>query len=172
MELCALETKEGWEKGGDSGAAIVPGKPEESLLIKAVSYHDKDLAMPPAKKGGKLPEAAIAALTQWVRMGAPDPRVDAVKLGGMKADEAKTWWAFQPLPKADAASSPAGIDRFIQRELEACSIKPSAPADTRGNLESVGRARRRRNYAALHAHCQPRIAARDATIGRIPNRGR
>jgi len=71
----ALDTKAGWEKGGDSGPAILPGKPDESLLIKAVRYHDEDLAMPPQKKGGKLPDSAIAALTEWVKMGAPDPRV-------------------------------------------------------------------------------------------------
>jgi len=46
----ALDTRAGWQKGGDSGAAIVPGKPEESLLIKAVRYEDEDLAMPPKKK--------------------------------------------------------------------------------------------------------------------------
>src|SRR5471030_2577666 len=45
-----LDSREGWQTGGDSGAAIVPGKPEESLLIKAVGYHDKDLKMPPKKK--------------------------------------------------------------------------------------------------------------------------
>jgi mono/diheme cytochrome c family protein len=94
----ALDTKAGWEKGGKSGTTIVVGKPDESLLIKAVRYHDEDLAMPPQKKGGKLPDSAIATLTEWVKMGAPDPRVAVVKIGGMKADEAKTWWAFQPLP--------------------------------------------------------------------------
>ncbi|MFN0075552.1 MAG: c-type cytochrome domain-containing protein, partial [Prosthecobacter sp.] len=86
----ALDTKAGWEKGGDSGPAILPGKPDESLLIKAVRYHDEDLAMPPQKKGGKLPDSAIAALTEWVKMGAPDPRVAEAKLAGMKAAEAKS----------------------------------------------------------------------------------
>jgi len=127
----ALDTKAGWEKGGDSGPAILPGKPDESLLIKAVRYHDEDLAMPPQKKGGKLPDSAIAALTEWVKMGAPDPRVAEAKLAGMKAAEAKSWWAFQPLPKADAAPSTAKLNAFIQRELDAHSIKPSAATDRR-----------------------------------------
>lgn len=64
----ALDTKAGWKKGGDSGPAIVPGRPEESLLIKAVRYEDKELAMPPQKKGGKLPDSDIAALAEWVKM--------------------------------------------------------------------------------------------------------
>lgn len=68
-----LDTRAGWATGGDSGAAIVPGKVEESLLIRAVRYNDADLAMPPKKKGGKLPAADIAKLEQWVAMGAPDP---------------------------------------------------------------------------------------------------
>jgi hypothetical protein len=127
----ALDTKAGWEKGGDSGRAIVPGRPEESLLIKAIRYDDKDLAMPPEKKGGKLPDSAINALTEWVKQGAPDPRVAEARLGGMKADEANSWWAFQPLSKADASPSPAKIDAFIQRSLEARSLKPGAAADKR-----------------------------------------
>ena len=124
----ALETKAGWEKGGKSGTTIVLGKPDESLLIKAVRYHDEDLAMPPQKKGGKLPESAIATLTEWVKMGAPDPRVAVVKIGGMKADEAKTWWAFQPLPKADNSRT---IDEFIHAKLSEAKLQPSGPADPR-----------------------------------------
>ncbi len=128
----ALDSKSGWEKGGDSGAAIVPGKPEESLLIKAVSYHDKDLAMPPEKKGGKLPDDAIAALTEWVRMGAPDPRVAEAKIAGMNAAEAKTWWAFQPLPAPSAAPASAEqMDAFVDARLASEGVPAAPPADKR-----------------------------------------
>lgn len=58
-------------KGGDTGAAVVPGKPDESLLIKAVRYTDGSVKMPPK---GKLPAAAIADLEEWIKRGAPDPR--------------------------------------------------------------------------------------------------
>ncbi len=68
----SLEFRETMLKGGDTGPAIVPGKPEESLLIKAIGYGDADLQMPP--KGEKLSDAQIADLTAWVKMGAPDPR--------------------------------------------------------------------------------------------------
>src|ERR1700722_11676126 len=72
-----LDSKAGWEKGGDSGAPIVPGKPEESLLIKAVRWTDKDLRMPPEKAGGKLTDAEIADLEAWIKDGAFDPRSNA-----------------------------------------------------------------------------------------------
>src|ERR1700761_8020732 len=51
-----LGTKAGWEKGGDSGPAIVPGNPDKSLILQAVKYQDHDLQMPPEKSGGKMPD--------------------------------------------------------------------------------------------------------------------
>src|SRR5688500_7450056 len=63
-----LDSKAGWTKGGELGPVIVPGKPEESLLVRAVMYDDPDLQMPPK---GKLSQAEIDALVQWVKMGAP-----------------------------------------------------------------------------------------------------
>ena len=66
-----LDSKAGWQKGGDHGAVIKPGDVENSLLIKAVRRTDKELQMPPKHA---LETEEIAALEQWVRMGAPDPR--------------------------------------------------------------------------------------------------
>ena len=123
-----LDTRQGWEKGGDSGPAIVPGRPEESLLIQAVRYHDGDLEMPPKKKGGRLQDAVIADLVEWVRQGAPDPREAEAKIAGMGKAEAKSWWAFQPLPEADSTRS---IDDFIDAELAGAKITPAPPADPR-----------------------------------------
>ena len=54
-----LDTKAGWEKGGDGGTAIVPGNPEKSLLYTALTYADKDLQMPPSSSGGKLSEGIV-----------------------------------------------------------------------------------------------------------------
>src|SRR5712692_9890997 len=68
-----LDFKAGWERGGNRGTAIVPGDPDGSLLIRAISFRDPQLKMPP---GGRLSAAEIADLTEWVRMGAPDPRVE------------------------------------------------------------------------------------------------
>src|SRR5947209_15584925 len=66
-----LDSQEAALKGGDTGPALVPGKPEESLLIKAIRYTDPDLQMPP--KGKKLSDEQIAAVTEWVKLGAPRP---------------------------------------------------------------------------------------------------
>ncbi len=57
-------------KGGRSGPAIVPGQPEDSLLIEAVRWESEDLEMPPPGEGERLTEDEIAALEQWVRDGA------------------------------------------------------------------------------------------------------
>src|SRR5206468_5278154 len=66
-----LDSRDGVLKGGETGPSIVAGYPEKSLLIKAISYADPDLQMPP--KGDKLSAQQIADLTAWVKMGAPDP---------------------------------------------------------------------------------------------------
>jgi mono/diheme cytochrome c family protein len=64
-----LDTRDALLKGGDTGPGIEPGKPESSLMIKAVLYTNDDLQMPP--KGEKLSDKEIADLTAWVKMGAP-----------------------------------------------------------------------------------------------------
>ena len=69
-----LDTREGTRRGGDSGPAVVPGSLDDSILIEAIRYTNKDFAMPPEKSGGKLPEAVIKDFETWVKMGAPDPR--------------------------------------------------------------------------------------------------
>ena len=127
----SLETKAGWAKGGDTGPAIVPGNPDESLIIQAVRYDDKDFAMPPEKKGGKLKDAEIAVLEQWVKMGAPDPRETVAKIAGMIADEAKKWWAFQPLPVPVEPATLAKPDAFLDLRLAPAGLQPSPPADKR-----------------------------------------
>jgi len=131
-----LDTKAGVLKGGEIGPVVVPGKPEESPLIKAVNYHDKDLQMPPTKEGGgKLPEAQIAALTEWVKMGAPDPRKDDVKskLTGL-TEAARKHWAYLPLTKPsqpavkNSAWPRTAVDTFILAKLEANGMLPIADA--------------------------------------------
>ncbi len=64
-----LDTKDGWTEGGDNGPTIVPGDPENSLLVQVVRYDDI-IQMPPK---GKLPDAEIAILTEWVRRARPTP---------------------------------------------------------------------------------------------------
>jgi hypothetical protein len=129
-----LDSSAGVRKGGDSGAAIVPGKPEESLLIKAVRYASEELRMPPK---GKLPDAVIADLEHWVKLGAPDPRGAGAKPVGIDFDAARKHWAYQPLrppslPQVKRKDWPISpIDHFILAKLEANGLAPSLPADPR-----------------------------------------
>src|SRR5678815_5669200 len=68
-----LDSREGMLKGGASGEpAVVPGDVEKSKLIKAIRYTDSKLQMPPVEK---LKEEIISDFEQWIKMGAPDPRV-------------------------------------------------------------------------------------------------
>ena len=123
--------------GGDRGPALVPGKPDESLIVRAVR-HNEELKMP---QKSKLPEAEIAAIVEWVKLGAPwpdgsVPAVPPTKTGerAFTAEE-KAFWAFQPVKPQTApqlvnkvwAKNP--IDAFILSKLEAAGLKPAIEAD-------------------------------------------
>lgn len=126
-----VDSREALLHGGNSGAAIVPGKPDDSLLIQAIRYKDEDLQMPP--KGEKLSDQQIADLTEWVRRGAPDPRTVANK--GSYGGVGKQHWSFQPLKKPavpavqNTAWVKSPIDNFVLAKLEANGMKPNTPAD-------------------------------------------
>src|SRR3954451_17642965 len=95
-----LDTRDGWAKGGDTGPAIAPGKPKESLLIEAIEYANRDLQMPPKHK---LPAAETAVLRDWVQMGGPDPReggpavATTKKVRGLSLEEGRKFWCYQPV---------------------------------------------------------------------------
>lgn len=131
-----LDSRAAVLKGGESGLAVVPGKPEVGLLIPAINY-DGDYHMPPK---GKLPEKDIAALTEWVKRGVPWPPEDKLadvtaKKPEFNLQERAKHWAFQPLHVAEPPTlknkdwprSP--IDSFILAKLEATDLAPAAPAD-------------------------------------------
>ena len=63
----SFEDRQTLIKGGGRGPAVVPGKPDKSVLVKAIR-HNGDLQMPP---GQKLAAADIATLTEWIKRGAP-----------------------------------------------------------------------------------------------------
>lgn len=132
-----LDTREGVMKGGEGGPALVPGNAEKSLLIQAVRYEDRDTQMPPNKDGGKkLADAQIAVLTEWVKMGAPDPRTasTAKKLTGL-TKTAREHWSFQPVkkPSVPAVQNRAWcatpVDAFILEKIESKGMSPSPMAD-------------------------------------------
>jgi hypothetical protein len=120
-----LDSRHGWEKGGSEGAAIVPGKPGESLLMEAVRYESYE--MPPKEK---LPATEIALLEKWIALGAPDPRESKAP-----RIDPKKLWALQPIakpavPAVKNASWPQDeIDAFILARLEAEGLSPAIDAD-------------------------------------------
>jgi mono/diheme cytochrome c family protein len=130
----ALDVASGWRHGGKTGPAIVPGKPEESLLIAAVRHTKRDYEMPP--DGDRLPAEEIATLVEWVRRGAADPRTTTAADAWEKLyAERLGWWSLQPVtrPPVPAVRDPAwprtDIDCFILAKLEAEGLQPAPEAE-------------------------------------------
>ena len=139
-----LDSRDGLLLGGSTGPAIVPGHPDKSLLIEAVSYADEDLQMPPPDHGGKLAPEQVADLTEWVRRGAPDPRVPLMAANGQAyGGVGKAHWTFQPVKKPavpavkDATWCQSPVDNFVLAKLESAGLHPNASADKRTLLRRV-----------------------------------
>lgn len=120
--------------GGDSGEAIVPGEADESLLIEAVRYESYE--MPPS---GKLPDADIDVLVEWIAMGAPWPNADPNDLPPPPkekgfTEEDRSFWTFQPVqnwavPEVDDPRwSTNPIDQFIYDRLQREGLEPAPEA--------------------------------------------
>lgn len=135
-----LDLRAGWQLGGESGEpAIQPGRPDDSLLIRAVRHEDGVSAMPPDE--GRLPDDVVRNLVEWVRMGAPDPREGTVAPRDRAADwqaefqRRLAWWSLQPLCDAQppqlahTAWVKTDVDRFILAALEARGLQPAAEAE-------------------------------------------
>ncbi|MCZ6793769.1 MAG: PSD1 and planctomycete cytochrome C domain-containing protein [Planctomycetota bacterium] len=127
-----LDSREGLRRGGDSGPAIVPGKPAASLLVRAVRRVDPDLRMPPRKE---LSRGEVDAIVEWVRRGAPDPRTGDER-PPERAPASDLWSLRRPvepaLPPVRDASWPATpVDRFILSGLERRGLEPAPAADRR-----------------------------------------
>lgn len=133
-----LDRKAGWVRGGKNGAVIVPGNPDESILMNALRYGNHDLQMPPS---GKLSESVLADFEKWIAMGAQDPRTslfeEVFAVGGLKAKslkEGRKFWAFKPikLPSLPEVQKDEWIkdeiDRFILGKLEEKSLEPAQKA--------------------------------------------
>jgi hypothetical protein len=123
-----MDTRESLLKGGSRGAAIIPGQPEQSLLLGAVRHTEGNLKMPPGKK---LAEPEIAALAEWVKMGAPWGAQAA------RSPITETFWSLVP-PRASAppaVKTPGWVktplDAFILAALEKKGLTPARPADKR-----------------------------------------
>lgn len=145
-----LDSRDGARAGGERGPAIVPGKPDESLLIRAIRQEGR-LRMPPDSKGGPLPDEVVADFEKWVLSGAPDPRLTA-KVANKEAakpekpidwDKRREFWSYQKpkRPEApsvvDAAWSRTDVDRFVRAKQEEKGIHPVGDADRRTLVRRV-----------------------------------
>lgn len=128
-----LDSREAILRGGDTGPAAIPGDPEKSLLIKAVTHAEGELAMPPK---GKLGQRETDALRDWVAGGMSFPSPAGAKAGerGIDIVEGKKFWSFQPLGEqplpmvGNRAWPRRRIDHFILASLEAKGLSPASPA--------------------------------------------
>ena len=129
----SLLNRAGWVEGGDSGPAVVVGKPAESLLLKAVKY-DGHLEMPPDER---LPAADVAIIENWIKMGAPDPRDGKKPVVKEAIDVAagRKFWAFEPLLAMPAPSvqdigwATTDVDRFVLSKLESAGLRPNGDVE-------------------------------------------
>ncbi len=119
-----LDSRAGMLAGGRLGPAIVPGDPNASLLLQAVTHTHARLKMPPAER---LPAAEIETLRQWIAAGASWPESKAAATTGKINASQRAFWSFVPLRKPPAAT----IDSLIAAKLRQAGIEPAPKADAR-----------------------------------------
>ncbi|MBI1901491.1 MAG: PSD1 domain-containing protein [Planctomycetia bacterium] len=135
-----VHSREALVKGGDRGAAIVPGEPEKSLLIAAIRRTHDEVQMPP---DDKLREESVADFARWIKAGAPWPKYTTNSAdSGDPAFRAAAHWAFRPAKKVAPTSDPSGwsdhpIDRFVSAKWRKKGLRPVAAADRQSLLRRV-----------------------------------
>lgn len=132
-----LDTRASIRSGGDRGPAVVPGKPDKSVLLAAISHTDPDLQMPPRK--ARLPDAVIDDFKTWIKAGATDPRGDAaavvVPRSHVDIAAGRQFWSFRkpiaapPPATKDPSWARRPLDRFVLGKLEEAGLAPSPDAE-------------------------------------------
>ena len=132
-----LDTATASRAGGESGPAIVPGNPEDSLLLSALKY--ESFEMPPKQR---LPAVVIADFEKWIRAGAFDPRKKqepnhphTPSSAGPDLEAGRKFWAFQqpvtsPSLKNDMQNS-SRIDALVERKLHDVGLSKNSRASRR-----------------------------------------
>ena len=132
-----LDSRERMLRGGGRGAAIIPGNPEQSLLVAALRHEDDDLQMP--RNAAKLSANEIEGFVEWIRSGAEWAETEAPVVLPRRTitAEERGFWSFRPLSKP-AVPTPAtegwaetAVDRFVLALLEQQGLMPVASADKR-----------------------------------------
>ena len=123
-----LDSKEGLQRGGDTGPALSSKHTEESLILKALRYEEYE--MPPS---GKLSANIIEDFERWVAQGAIDPRraAEPIKQKAMDLESGRKFWSLQPLGSIRPASGAHPVDAFILAAQGAKDLTPSEMADPR-----------------------------------------
>ncbi|MEZ6133233.1 MAG: PSD1 and planctomycete cytochrome C domain-containing protein [Planctomycetaceae bacterium] len=137
-----VDSRASLRRGGTHGPAVVPGDTAGSLLIEAVHYSNENLQMPP---DGRLSDAEIRDLEEWVTMGAPDPRSTATRHPGKQIDiaAAREFWSLKPIadppiPNIRDSNWPTSdIDRFVLAKQEEHGLTPAPDADKRTLIRRV-----------------------------------
>ena len=141
-----LDSRAGWQKGGDSGAVIVPKDPGSSLLLRSIKHLEPDLKMP--EKAPKLDDAVVQHFESWIAMGAPDPRDSPPDVTKSKPTwpellaARRSWWSLQPLKHDSAAPEPnptrvqiaaaSRVDQYLNTAMLKAGLtpEPAAQAET------------------------------------------
>jgi hypothetical protein len=130
-----IDSRQGLIAGGDSGAAVVPNQPDESMLLAAIRY--ESFEMPPS---GQLPASIVADFEKWINDGAVDPRdgdSTSTKPVLLNLEEARRHWAYRPLAEGDpslASVEPKNIggstiDSLLASALRDAGLTPNPAAD-------------------------------------------
>ncbi|MCY2998437.1 MAG: PSD1 and planctomycete cytochrome C domain-containing protein [Planctomycetota bacterium] len=139
----ALDSRAGWQLGGDSGPSVDLKTPQNSLLLRVLKHLEPGLEMP--SKAPKLTQETIDLFEHWIATGAADPRNEPEALESLRArnweelyEERSKWWAFKPIKSPENRESPSeasslstteAIDHWIDQGLAKADIVPSEPAD-------------------------------------------
>ncbi|WP_051670124.1 PSD1 and planctomycete cytochrome C domain-containing protein [Bryobacter aggregatus] len=133
-----MTSRNGLLKGGKTGPAVIPGNPGDSLLIQAIEHTNDKMKMPMGQ--GKMPDAEIAVLKQWIKDGAFWPEAATPTITTSKyliTPQQRKFWAWQPLanptppPTQNTTWAKTPLDKFILAKLEEKKLQPNAPADRR-----------------------------------------
>jgi hypothetical protein len=124
-----LDSRAALLRGGESGPAIVAGKPQDSLFMHAIQY--RDLEMPPEEK---LPDSVIADFRKWIALGAPDPRIESTQIPDKETDDQPVdLWSLHPVtaaapPHVDSDWPRSDADRFVLARLLSEGLRPNGDA--------------------------------------------